>query len=154
MKKYMLCLILFVMLIGIGLAENAKTGNSDSFKQALEADGFTVQEGRLAYFDFMKLYNNGILPSAYGNNPSTKYLVFLVPTAHGHEVSGVLSNIINALGVPIKNLTPFFSLRPDEAVVFVGMTPPECRYFSFDPNLMERTFGNETRWIYASLGIH
>ena len=151
MKRLILLLVLFAMLIGIGLAENVKTGDVNAFQKALEKDGFTVQEGRLANFDFMKLYNNGILPSAYGNNPATKYLVHLVPPASGHEVSGVILNIINALGLPTKNLTPFFSLRPDEAIVFVGRTPPECRYFSFDPNLMDRTFGNETQWIFASL---
>src|SRR5512137_2194598 len=98
----------------------------------------------------MKLYNSGVLPSAYGNNPATQYLVYLVPPASGHEVTGKISEIVKALGVTAK-VTPFWSLRPDEAVVFVGRTPPECRYFSFDHNLMERTYGNETRWIYANL---
>jgi hypothetical protein len=58
---------------------------------------------------------------------------------------------MKALGVT-ANITPFTSLRPDEAIVFVGRTPPECRYFSFDLYLMDRTYGNETRWIYANLG--
>jgi hypothetical protein len=143
--------ILFVLFVGIGtgLAQNAMTDDVNAFKQALEKDGFTVADGRLAYFDFMKLYNNGILPSAYGNNPATKYLVYLVPPASG-KVTGVIADVIKALGVT-GEITPFPNLRPDEALVFVGKTPPECRYFSFDHNLMERTFGTETRWIFASL---
>lgn len=150
MKKYILFGFLFAMLIGVGLAENASTDDVQTFQQALEKDGFTVQEGRLAYFDFMKLYNMGVLPSAYGNNPATKYLVYLVPPASGHKVTGIISEIIKILGVT-GNITPFPSLRPDEAIVFVGRTPPDCRYFSFDHYLMERTYGNETRWIFANL---
>ena len=63
----------------------------------------------------------------------------------------LFAEIIKVLGVK-ANITPFWSLSPDEAVVFVGRTPPECRYFSFDHYLMDRTYGNETRWIFANLG--
>jgi hypothetical protein len=72
----------------------------------------------------MKLYDMGVMPSAYGNNPSTKYLVYLVPPASS-EVTGVIANVIKALGVT-ANITPFPNLRPDEALVFVGRTPPSA----------------------------
>ncbi len=98
----------------------------------------------------MKLYNSGVLPSAYGNNPATQYLVYLIPPASGHHVTGIIAKIMNMLGVT-ADATPFFSLRPDETIVFVGRTPPKCRYFSYEVNLMERTYGNETRWIFANL---
>jgi hypothetical protein len=150
MRMYFLLPVLFALAIGTGLAVNADIGDVGAFKQALEKDGFTVQEGGLGFFDFIKIYDMGIAPSAYGNNPATKYLVYLVPPASGHEITGKISEIVKVLGVTAK-VTPFFSLRPDEAVVFIGRTPPECRYFSFDHNLMERTYGNETRWIYANL---
>ena len=150
MRVYILISVVFVLTIGAGFAVNVDIGDVEGFKQALEQDGFTVQQGGLGFFDFIKLYDMGLAPSAYGNNPATKYLVYLVPPASGHEITGKISEIIKALGVTAK-VTPFFSLRPDEAVVFVGRTPPECRYFSFDHNLMERIYGNETRWIYANL---
>jgi hypothetical protein len=151
MKMYILLLVLFAISIGTGLAVNADIGDVEAFKQALEQDGFTVQQGGLGFFDLLKVYNNGVLPSAYGNNPNTKYLNLLVPPPSGQEVRGIISELMKALGVT-ANITPFSSLRPDEAIVFVGRTPPECRYFSFDLYLMERTYGNETRWIYANLG--
>ena len=69
---------------------------------------------------------------------------------HLDNVTGIIANVIKALGVT-ANITPFPNLRPDEALVFVGKTPPECRYFSLDHFLMERTYGNETRWIFANL---
>ena len=147
----MLLGLISILLIGTSLGQNPDVGDVDAFKQALEQDGFTVQQGALGFFDLLKAYNNGVLPSAYGNNPNTKYLNLLVPPPSGQEVRGIISELMKALGVT-ANITPFSSLRPDEAIVFVGRTPPECRYFSFDLYLMERTYGNETRWIYANLG--
>jgi hypothetical protein len=55
-----------------------------------------------------------------------------------------------AFGVT-SNLSPYWNLGPDEAVVFVGRTPPQCRYFSLDLYLLARIYGNETRWILANL---
>ena len=142
MKKCILILFLFAMLIGTGTAENVKTGNVMAFKQALEKDGFAVQQGFIAYLDLIRLYEEGALPCAYGNNPSTKYLTYFVPSAPGHKIPVMYSKIASTLG--ISNLSPIWNLGPDEAVVFVGRTPPECRYFSFDTYLMDRTYGNET----------
>jgi hypothetical protein len=150
MNKYIILLVLFVTSVGTALAVNVDIGDIEAFKQALEQDGFTVQQGGLGNFDFMKLYNSGVFPSAYGNNPATQYLVYLVPPPSGHKVTGKISEIVKVLGVT-ANITPFPSVRPDEALVFIGRTPPECRYFSFDHSLMERTYGNETRWIFANL---
>ncbi|HII79579.1 MAG TPA: hypothetical protein HA261_04075 [Methanosarcina sp.] len=138
------------MLTGIALAQN-ETYDTEAFRQALEQDGFTVQEGELGFFDLIKLYDEGVLPSAYGNNPTTKYITYFVPPAPGYKVNAKFSEISRALGQS-GNTTPFWNLRPDEAVVFVGRTPPECRYFSYDHYLLSRTYGNETRWIFANLG--
>ena len=85
MRNYVLLSVLFVMLIGIGLAQNEEIGNVVAFKKALEKDGFTVQQGRIGYFDLIKIYNAGVVPSAYGNNPTTKYLLYFVPPAPGHR---------------------------------------------------------------------
>ena len=148
MKFCILLLVSFTIFIGTGLAVNVDIGNVDAFKQALEKDGFTVQEGELGYFDFIKLYNEGVLPSAYGNNPTTKYVAYFVPPAPGHKVDEKLSEIASTLGMS-GNTTSFWNQGPDEAVVFVGRTPPECRFFNFDLVLMFRTYGNETRWIFA-----
>ena len=150
MKKYIILSVLFALSIGTGLAVNADIGDVETFKQALEQDGFTVQQGGLGHFDFMKLYDSGVVPTAMGNNPATKYLVYLVPPPSGKVVEGIISEIIKVLGVK-ANVTPFWSLRPDEAIVFVGRTPPECRYLSYDHYIVDRTYGNETRWIFANL---
>jgi len=131
MKRYIPFLVLFSLLIGTSVAQNATTSDVNAFKLALEKDGFTVQEGKLGPVDLIKMYSVGFLPTAGGNNPSTKYLGYFVPPAPGHVVDPALAEYSKALGLS-GNTTNYWNLRPDEAVVFVGRTPPECRYFSFD----------------------
>jgi hypothetical protein len=150
MRTYIVLAILFAMLIGACHAENVDIGNVTAFKQTLEKDGFTVQQGRIGYLDIIKLYDKGVLPSAYGNNPSTRYLTYFVPPAPGRNVPELFSRITKALGMG-QDTSAFWTIGPDEAIVFVGRTPPECRYFSFDHYLLSRTYGNETRWIFANL---
>jgi hypothetical protein len=150
MKRYVMLGVIFAILIGIGFAENMKTGDIKAFQEALEKDGFTVQSGGLGYFDWNTLYDKGVLPSPYGANPATKYLSYFVPPAPGHKVPELFSKIAIALGVS-PNTSPFWNLAPDEAIVFVGRTPPECKYFGYDHYIVDRTYGNETRWIFADL---
>ena len=150
MRPYIFLIFAFAMLIVTGIAENVDIGDVEAFQQALEQDGFTVQEGRIGHLDLIKLCKLGVLPSAYGNNPTTKYLTWFVPPAPGSEVPELFSRISAALGMP-QDSSSFWTLGPDEAVVFVGRTPPECRYFSFDHYLVTRTYGNETRFIFANM---
>lgn len=100
MRGYMLLVVGFAVLIGTSFADNVDIGDVEAFKQALSQDGFTVQEGRIGYLDLIKLCDLGVLPSAYGNNPSTKYLTYFVPAAPGHEVPELFSRITQALGMP------------------------------------------------------
>jgi hypothetical protein len=151
MKSCILLGILSAMLIGTGFAQNATTGDVNAFKQALEKDGFTVQKGELGFFDTIRLLDAGVLPSAYGNNPTTKYLGYFVPPAPGYKIDPLLSEQAKTLGKSGNN-SPFWYLRPDEALVFVGRTPPECRFFNFEADLSTRTYGNKTLWIWANLG--
>ena len=80
-----------------------------------------------------------------------EYLTYFVPPAPGSKVPELFSKIAAALGMS-SNVSAFWNIRPDEAIVFVGRTPPECRYFSYDHYLLSRTYGNEKRWIFANLG--
>ena len=150
MRIYILFAIGLALLMGASLAENVDIGDVETFKAALEQDGFTVQEGRIGYLDLIRLCDLGILPSAYGNNPTTKYLTYFVPPAPGFEVPELFSRISQALGMP-QDASAFWYLDPDEALIFIGRTPPECRYFSFDHYLLSRTYENEARWIFAPL---
>jgi len=149
-KRYLVFWLVSALLVGPCLARGGETGGEEAFVQALEEDGFIVQKGRLGYLDLIKLHEAGLVPSAYGNNPATKYLAFFVPPAPGHTVDDQISQVQRPPGVS-GNVSAFWNLRPDEAVVFVGRTPPECRYFCFDHIIMSRAYGNETRWLFANI---
>lgn len=150
MKAHIILAVLLAMLTGTSLAQNVETGDVETFKQALEQDGFTVQQGGIGYFDLIKLYDLGLIPSAYAGNPTTKYLTYFVPPAPGHKVPELFAKITRTFGVS-SNLSSFWNLGPDEAIVFVGRTPPECRYISYDHYIVDRTYGNETRWLFANI---
>ena len=139
MKRYMILGLVLAVLIGNGLAQDPTISDVNAFQQALEKDGFTVQRGSVGFFDTIKLYEMGVLPNALGNNPSTRYLSYFVPPAPGQDVPEELTKIAATLGINL-DAAAFWNLGPDEAVVFVGRTPPECRYFSYDHYLISRTY--------------
>jgi hypothetical protein len=151
MRMYFLLPVLFASAIGPGLAVNADIGDVGAFKQALEKDGFTVQEGKVGPVDLIKMYEIGYFPIAAGNNPTTKYLGYFVPNAPGHAVDPELAEYSKSLGMS-DNTSNYWNLRVDEAVVFVGKTPPECRYFSFDSAQQSRIFGDKVLWTWTPLG--
>ena len=62
------------MVTGTSLSQNTTTSDVKAFQLALEKDGFTVQEGEVGPLDLIKLYSIGFIPTAAGNNPTTKYL--------------------------------------------------------------------------------
>lgn len=124
----------------------------DAFIAALRDDGFIVQEGKFENFDVLDMYDAGIIPSCYGNNPSTPYLVYKLPgypgLARGGRVSDAPINPANT-GLWID-----YFMESDEAIVFVGTTPPEAKYYSYRSYVGTRWFtslGTYQR-IFASLG--
>jgi hypothetical protein len=127
--------------------------NVEAFKQALAKDGFTVQEGGFEYVNLIDLYfsNPVFMPTAAGNNPTTKYIGYLVPPAPGYEVPKLFAEKAATFGMS-QSLLPYWNLGPDEAVVFVGRTPPKCRYFSFDSAMQAGTYEDKFLWMWPSIG--
>jgi hypothetical protein len=124
-------------------------GDLGAFRSALERDGFVVGQGAAAIFPLIEAYEAGLLRACFGNDPTKPYLVCLVPPAPGEQVPSYKFKIGEFLG--LKGVTILFRMRPDEAVIFVGRTPPECKYFSYCGYLMEKTYGNERRVVFADL---
>lgn len=139
--------------------------------------GFVVQEGSIRYIDILKLCSEGIVNSALGNNVGAPYAVCLLPPAPNQDPSIGQNPPIgytpeNPTNYPanIDYIAPGFTskLRPDEAIVLIGMTPPPALYYSFRsylgfvPDKPEKdyseaiTAGNDYtgfyHMIYASLG--
>jgi hypothetical protein len=112
---------------------------------ALTQRGYLVQTGQVRFFqpeDCLALKN------CYGNNPSSPYGMYCLPPAPGDTVA-------RHADLPCSresNLRWAWRLRPDEALVFLGNTPPTARYFSFRTYLFSRPGWFWRRHLFASLG--
>jgi len=90
--------------------------------------------------DPLQLCCAGKLPTALFFNRSAPYVAFK---------AGDLESPI-----PEFQNIPIVQLRPDEALVVIGVTPPEAKYFSYQPYLLTRVYPPDPipKPIFASLG--
>jgi len=155
----------------------ASTENVSEFISVLEEKGFTVQEGRVGKLNVLELCSAGYVNYCFGNNAGFPYAVYILPPCPGQDPSPLQAppigydpdsadNYPANLGTIPAGMT--YKLRPDEAIVLIGTTPPQARYFSFRSYLGfvqnkagkdytgTPTFGDdEIGWyhrIYCSLG--
>ncbi|CAM3815378.1 hypothetical protein [Mesobacillus thioparans] len=126
-----------------GIWNDGYGDNSDSitdFTSTLEKMGYIVQEGRLQYLDVLKLCSLGLIEDCFGNHAGAPYASYMLPPA---------PNQVPAKGQrPPKGFDPanphnyppninylgpgtYFKLRPDEAIVMIGKTPPPAYYFGY-----------------------
>ncbi|WP_297429554.1 hypothetical protein [Clostridium sp.] len=117
-----------------------KNGSIKYFARILEEKGFIVQEGKLSYLDILKLASEGKVDTAFGNNAGAPYASYLLPPAPNQEPSpgqrppkGYKPENPNNYPPNINYVAPGvnYKLRPDEAIVLIGKTPPPAVYFSF-----------------------
>lgn len=115
-------------------------GGLNTFISTLNKRGYIVQEGKLNYVDILKLASEGKVPSCFGNNANAPYAVLTLPPAPNQDPSEgqeppIVYNPNNPNNYPenINAIIPgaTFKLRPDEAIVLIGQTPPPAYYFSF-----------------------
>lgn len=106
----------------------------------LERKGFIVQKGRLRYIDILKLASEGTIDTAFGNNAGAPYATYLLPPAPNQEPSPGQKPPKDYNPVSPNNYPPNinyvlpgvnYKLRPDEAIILIGQTPPPAVYFSF-----------------------
>lgn len=111
-----------------------KNQNIRNFISLLEERGFTVQEGQLRYLDMLELASKGIIDNCLAQNVGAPYAACILPPAPGQE-SAVGQKQENVKQYPpnINYIAPgiTYKLRPDEALIFIGTTPPEAYYFAF-----------------------
>ena len=124
-------------------------GDLGAFRSALERDGFTVGQGAAAKFPLLEAYEAGLIKACWGNDPTKPYLVCLLPPSPGEQVPSYKFRVGEFMG--LKGVTILCRVRPDEALVFVGRTPPECDYYGYCGYLMEKFYGGERRVLFADL---
>ena len=123
-------------------------GTQDAVLKRLQQAGFEAQEGG---FSFFRVEDCETLPSCFGNNPSSIYGFLLLPPGPGE----VRTDACIDLGFSDRaDICMKYKLRPDEAVVFIGRTPPPCRYFSARSYLFTRqdVGTGQRQTLFASLG--
>jgi hypothetical protein len=141
-----LVLITLTSLVACGSSSsssNGESGREAAFRAALVADGFVVNDGFAHPIDPIAKFDANRIDSAGGNNAGQPYKLLRVP---------ILPSITQD---PYDEELGLFRLRPDEAVVYVGPTPPQADYFSFTPFISVRHANPKVPkgdWVFAALG--
>jgi hypothetical protein len=102
---------------------NVGDGDIIAFMAALEKDGFTIQLGELKTQNVFELVNKGIVFSCNGNNAGAFYKAYVLPRAPEQIAPNPFEDKMN--------MSIGYRLRPDEAIVYIGKTPPNYTYFSY-----------------------
>lgn len=111
------------------------------FSDLLQSEGFTVQTGDTKTANPFQWVDNMLMDSCAANNAGQYYKLLPVPLLPEEDVTN-------------KDLAVFM-MRPDEAIIYVGPTPPACDYFSFTQMLVTRHKNPiiaKGDWLFASLG--
>lgn len=140
MKGIVLVLLVLLSISAFSLDPYFTEENVNSFIEELQEDGFIVQQGMVYALDLLDLFSNYLIPSCYGNNASNPYCTYFLPPAPAQTV---------------ETSAPFtFRLQEDEAIIFIGWTPPELVYFSYVTFLMYRSlpWQSAPERVFASVG--
>jgi hypothetical protein len=121
-------------------------GDLNKLLDLLDKGGFYIQESEYSYTDAIALCNAGVLKSAQGNNVGAPYLAYKLPPAPGQTTQNMFADS--------RGWAYSYRLRPDEAILQVGRTPPESRYFSYQSYLSQRYIPAAQNYIpmFDSLG--
>jgi hypothetical protein len=107
------------------------------FKKAIEQDKFVVNSGITDIMDWAQEYCDGKIANA-GYVNKAPYLLVKVPKS-----------------AEDSSLTETFQLRPDEAIVLIGVTPPPVSYFGYHTLLWTKAYSDGTKEpkpLHATLG--
>ncbi len=109
---------------------------------AFQDAGFEVRMGEANKQFPIEFCHAGYTPDANGNNVGVPYFGIQMPPPPGQD---------SLFSIPLN-----YNVRPDEAVVLIGKTPPKCKYFSYRSYLYNRYYDfpppPRRRKINASLG--
>jgi len=114
------------------------------FIEELSGNGFVVQQGAILKADFIIFTELGIVPDAQGNNADNPYYCMALPRSptqtvpnDGEYPNGMCNN---------------FRIRADEAIVMIGTTPSDMKFYNYMIYLIDRSYGPERRLLFAGLG--
>ncbi len=99
------------------------------FRKEAQKAGFVVQEGMPLISNLNDLYLEYKMWAPLYPNPNSPYISLVLPKVPG-QADPVASD-------------GSFRLREDEALVVIGVTPPQMAYFSFNVHMLRGSLNNE-----------
>lgn len=118
------------------------TSNKDQriniFKELLFEYNLSFNQGSIGNIDSIEHLDNKIIDSASGNNAGQPYKSFMFDKTR-----------------QANNQISSFKMNKNDAIIYIGLTPPESDYFSFAPYLHERKLNavyEKGDWMFAALG--
>ena len=151
-------LIMITAMISCTPTENTarvSSGDIDAFSSSLEKTGFTMKLAPFVHVDLIKLYEAGKLANAGGNNANAPYRGILSALPDNIEMKDLKQLSPDEMQNWLCNIPGSmqgWQLNPDEAVVIVAKTPPECVYFSYCGFIFYKYYEKEKRrkWVWTS----
>jgi hypothetical protein len=136
---------------------SVSVGDIDAFRALLENSDFTLQLAPFVHVDLIKLYQAGKLANAAGNNADAPYRGVFgaipdnIEIKDVNQLSDAQEQVDNWL-YNIPGLIQGWQLNPDEAVVLVTKTPPECTYFSYCGFIFYKYYekDQQRKWVWTS----
>jgi hypothetical protein len=136
---------------------SVSVGDIDAFRTSLENSDFILKLAPFVHVDLVQLYEAGKLANAAGNNASAPYRGLFGAIPDNVEIKDMkqLSNaqeLVNNFLYNTPGLIQGWQLNPDEAVVIVTKTPPECTYFSYCGFIFYKYYekDQQRKWVWTS----
>jgi len=136
---------------------DASVGDMDAFRASLDNSDFTLKPVPFIPVDLIKLYEAGRLANAAGNNAGALYKAVFAAAPQDLEIKDIkqvpnIQGLMENLLYNTPGLIQGWQLNPDEALVIVTKTPPECAYFSYTGFIFNKYYEKEKqrKWVWTS----
>jgi len=132
-------------------------GDAKALNAALEKSGCALKLAPFVHVDLIELYQAGRLANAGGNNADAPYRAVFgaipdnIVIKDIDQIAGAQAQVDNWL-YTTPGLIEGWQLNPNEALVIVTKTPPECTYFSYCGFIFYKYYEKEKqrKWVWTS----
>jgi len=132
-------------------------GDAKALNGALEKSGCALKLAPFVHVDLIELYQAGRLANAGGNNADAPYRAVFgaipddIVIKDLDQIAGAQAKVDNWL-YSTPGLIQGWQLNPNEALVIVAKTPPECVYFSYCGFIFNKYYEKEKqqKWVWTS----
>jgi hypothetical protein len=153
-------LMILAMLISCSpsaITPGTSAADVDAFRSILEKHDFSSKFAPFIHVDLIQLYEVGKLANAAGNNADAPYRGMFgaipdsIPLTSASQLIGAQEKLDNWLYTSPGKMQGW-QLNPDEAVVIIAKTPPECVYFSYCGFIFNKYYEREKgwKWVWTS----